>query len=57
MVVNIFMNVLTYFHCPPMFLMKVLGTPYQVAVLLVGGPSTGCGPRCVAVWITGIVVR
>ena len=51
------MNVLTYFHCPPMFLMKVLGTPYQVAVLPVGGPSTGCGPRCVAVWITGIVVR
>ena len=51
------MNVLIYFHCPPMFLMKVLVTPYQEAVLPVGGPSTGCGPRWVAVWMTGIVVR
>ena len=31
---------LTYFHCPLMFLMKQLGTPYQVRVLLVGSPKT-----------------
>merc|ERR550525_1745507 len=29
-----------YFHCPSMFLMKQLGTPYQVRVLLVGSPNT-----------------
>merc|ERR1719278_2251721 len=39
-----------------MFLMKQLGTPYQVRVLLVGSPNTGWNPRWVAVWITGMVV-
>merc|ERR1719423_169917 len=45
-----------YFHCPSIFLMKLFGTPYQVAVLLVGGPKVGWYPVWVAVWTTGIVV-
>merc|ERR1719220_3208344 len=34
-----------------MFLMKQLGTPYHVSVLLVGSPNTECQPRWVAVCI------
>ena len=45
-----------YFHWPLNFLIKVFGIPDQSSFFPVGGPKTGCHPRWVAVWTTGIVV-